>query len=63
MSSYLTVTSNDSFLLKFFEERVVQKSVFQDYFKTNQIAGSLNYAKMLLEKYWGNLKIMSNEDH
>ena len=33
-------------LIKSFEERGVQKSVFQDYLKTNHIAGSNNYAKI-----------------
>ena len=50
MPSYLTVTSNGLFLCKSFEERDVQKSVFQDYFKTNQIAASGDYAKMFYGK-------------
>ena len=34
------------------KERDVQKSVLQDYFKANQIAGSGDYAKNLLLKYF-----------
>ena len=40
MSSYPSITSNGLFLFKSFEERGVQKSVYQDYFRANQIAGS-----------------------
>ena len=53
---------NGLFLFKSFEERGVQKSVSQDYFKTNQVAGSGDYAKMFPGKYRSSLKI-SNEDH
>ena len=49
-------------ILKSFEERGVQKSAFQDNFKTNQIAGSDDYGK-LLQGNIGSLKIMSNESH
>ena len=38
IKAYLTVTSNGLFLFESFEERGVQKSVFQDYFKANHIA-------------------------
>lgn len=38
--SYLTVTSSVLFVCLSFEERCVQKFVFQDYFKINQINGS-----------------------
>ena len=58
MLPYFTVTSNG-----YFEERGVQKSVLEDYFNTNQIAGSDDYAKMFLGKYWGSLKVMFNKDH
>ena len=51
MSSYLTVTSNGFFLFKSFEERCVQKCVFQDYFKANQTAANGDYVKMLHRKY------------
>ena len=51
MSSYLTVTSNSLFLFNSFEERGVQKSVFQDYFKTNLIARSGNYTNLYHRKY------------
>ena len=60
MLSYLAVTSKSLFLFKSFENRGIQKSVFEDYFKTNQIAGSGNHAKMCNGKYGGKLKIMSN---
>ena len=63
MSLYLTVTSNGLFLFEPFEERDVQKSVFEDYFKANQIAASGDYVKMFHGKYCRTLKIMSNEDH
>ena len=51
MPSYLTVANNRLFLLKSFEERDVQKFVFQDYFKASQITGTDDYAKMLHGKY------------
>ena len=57
MLLYLTVTSNGLFLFKSFEERVAQKSVFQDYFKTNQTAKSGDYGKMFHGKHQGSLKI------
>ena len=63
MLSYFTVTSNGLFLFKSFEERGVQKSLFQNYIKTNQLTGSGDYAKMFHRNYGGSLKIMSNEDH
>lgn len=44
MPSYISVTSNDLFFLKSFEERGAQKYIFQEYFKENQIAGSSDYA-------------------
>ena len=50
------------FLFKSFEERVVQNSVFQYYFKANQIAGSGNYTKMFHGKCWGEVKIISNAE-
>ena len=56
MPSYLTVTSHGLFLFKSFKERCVKKSVFQDYFKANQIAGSGDHAKMSHRKYCGSLK-------
>ena len=40
MSSCLILTSTGLFLFKSFKERGVQKSVFQNCFKTNQIGGS-----------------------
>ena len=49
-------------IVESFEGRGVQKSIFQNYFKTNQIAGSTNYGELFHGKYWGCLKIMSNED-
>ena len=49
MPSYVTVTSNGLFSFKSFEDRDVQKSAFQDYFKTNHIAGSSEYPKMFNE--------------
>ena len=51
MSSYLTVTSSGLFLFKYFEERGVQKFAFQNYFKTNQMAGKDDYAKLFHGKY------------
>ena len=57
MLLYLTVTSNGLFLFESFEERVAQKSVFQDYFKTNHTAKSGDYGKMFHGKYQGSLKI------
>ena len=60
MLSYLTVTNNGLFLLKSFEKRDVQKFVFQDYFKTNQINGTDDYAKLFHGKFRGSLKIMSH---
>ena len=44
--SYLTVTRNYLFLFKCFEKRGAQKSVFQDYFKKNQIVESSDYTKI-----------------
>ena len=49
--SYLTVTSIGLFLFKSFEKRRVQRSDRQNYFKTNQIAGSGDYVKLFLGKY------------
>ena len=46
MSSYLTVTSSGLFLLKYFEERGVQKFAFQI-----QMAGKGDYAKLFHGKY------------
>ena len=43
---YLTVTGNDLFCKKSFEEREVQKSLFQDYLKANRIAKGGDYAKI-----------------
>ena len=37
---------------KFFEERGVQKSVFQNYLKTTQIAENGDYGKMFHGKSW-----------
>ena len=51
MPLYLTVTSNGLFLFKSVEERGVQKTVFEDYFKTNQITESGGYAEMFYGKY------------
>ena len=51
MPSYITLTSNGSFLFKSFEEKGVQKFLFQDFFKANQIAGSGDYAKIFHGKY------------
>ena len=59
MLSYLTVTNNGLFLLKSFEKRDVQKFLFQDYFKANQINGTDDYAKFFHGKFRGSLKIMS----
>ena len=54
MPSYLAVTSNSLVWFKSFD---VQKSdcFSRDYFRTNQITGSGNYAKVFLYygKYWG----------
>ena len=50
-------------MFKSFEERGIQKYVFQNYFKTDQRAGSGDYTKLFYEQYWGSLKIISNEDH
>lgn len=47
MPSYLTITSNGLFLFKLIKDSGVQKTFFQDYFKTNQIAGSGDFAKLL----------------
>ena len=63
MSSCLAVRGNGLFLFISFEDRGVHKSVFQDYFKTNQITGKGDYAKIFHGKYWGSLKRMSDEDH
>lgn len=51
MSSYLTVTANDFFLFKSSEEKGVYESVFQDYCKTNHVAGKDNYAKIFHGNY------------
>ena len=51
MPSYLTVKSNGLLLFKFFEERSVQKTLFQDYFKANNTAESGDYGKMFDGKY------------
>ena len=59
MSSYLIVTSSGLFLLKFLKERGVQKSVFQNCFKTNEIAGSDN-CKVFP---WKILRVSKNKDH
>ena len=54
MHPYLTVKSNGLFSFESFEERGFQKSVFQDYFKTNQIARSGDYMqKSFLENTEG----------
>ena len=50
-SSYLTLRDNGLFLFISFEDRGVHKSVFQDYFKTNQITGKGDYAKIFHGKY------------
>ena len=47
-----TVTSTGLFLFKSFDGRGVK----------NQLAESGDYAKMFNGKYWGSLKIMSNEN-
>ena len=49
MPSYLSGISNGSFLFKSCDERGVQESAFQDYFKA--IVGSGDYAKMFYRKY------------
>ena len=48
-------------ILKSFEQRGVQNTVFEDYTEANQIAESGDYAKIFSVKYWESLKIMSNE--
>ena len=47
MPLYLTVTRNGFFLFKSSEERGVQKSLSQDYFKASCTAGCGYYAKVL----------------
>ena len=51
MPSYLFVKRNGLHLFKSFEDRSVQKPLFQDYFKVNNIAESGDYGKMFHEKY------------
>ena len=54
------MTSNDIFLLEFFEERGIQKS---DYFRANQIAGRGDHGKVFYEKYRRSQTNVSNNDH
>ena len=49
MRSYLSITINCLFFFKTFEERSVQKSAFQNYFKADQIVESGDYAKCCME--------------
>ena len=49
--SYVTLLSNSLILFKSFEERGVQKPVFKDYFKTKEVTGSGDYAKLFRRKY------------
>ena len=42
MPSYLSVTGNCLFLFEPFEERGVQMSVYEGYFRVNQTAGTAN---------------------
>lgn len=63
MPLYITVTSNGLFLFKSSEEKCVQNSAFENYFKTNLTNASGDDAKMFHWKYCGRLKIMSHKDH
>lgn len=57
--SYPIVTRNGFiFLFQSFENKVLQKSVFQDCSKTKQIAGICDYAKNCYGKYQRIRKIM-----